>query len=463
MKVVIIGAGIGGLALAVACRRENLEVVVLERAPALEPRENVTRAECLVAKTQKLGAGIQVPPNAARVARQLGVLPALKEKGVVLDSIEYVRYTDGKVLYKMDKNYVRDSFRDTWLADLHQAFWDAAKEAGAELRLGSEMTSIDFQNSCVNLVGGEEVTGDVIVGADGTVGPHFCYVLRMADSAAGLYSRARDLILGRESPATETGDLAYRCTVPVEMLKGLNDQALSSLLEKKTATCWMGPDRHCVFYPLKGGKEYNLIMLRPDNLPKDVRRAPGDLNEMRSSFEGWDPRLTKLISCVPSVLKWKLSHHKELESWACESVVLLGDACHPTLPYQAQGAAMAVEDGAVLGKLLGLLNQSEVYKSQAPRRLSNMLKLYESLRKARTSNNVQGAISNRYTYHLLDGPEQEARDAWLASSRTTPPPDGQTLGDHEYLKTMLAFDCVTDSIEAFKEWERKLTKLARQL
>lgn len=124
---------------------------------------------------------------------------------------------------------------------------------------------------------------------------------------------------------------------------------------------------------------------------------------------------------------------------------------------------MAVEDGAVLGKLLGLLNQSEVYKSQAPRRLSNVLKLYESLRKARTSNNVQGAISNRYTYHLLDGPEQEARDAWLASSRTTPPPDGQTLGDHEYLETMLAFDCVTDSIEAFKEWERKLTKLARQL
>ena len=78
-------------------------------------RENVTRAECLVAKTQKLGAGIQVPPNAARVARQLGVLPALEEKGVVLDSIEYVRYTDGKVLYKMDKNYVRESFRDTWL------------------------------------------------------------------------------------------------------------------------------------------------------------------------------------------------------------------------------------------------------------------------------------------------------------------------------------------------------------
>ncbi|KAF4340669.1 salicylate hydroxylase [Fusarium beomiforme] len=434
MKVVIVGAGIGGLALAVACRRENLDVVVLERAPVLEP----------------LGAGIQVPPNAARVARKLGVLPALEEKGVILDSIEYVRYADGKVLYKMDKNYVLDSFKDTWLviarADLHQAFWDAAKNAGAELRLDSEMTEIDFQNSCVHLVGGEKVTGDVIVGAD------------------GLYSRARGQLLGRDSGPTETGDLAYRCTVPAEKLQELNDQTLNSLLEKKTATCWMGPDRHCVLYPLKGGKAFNLVMLRPDNLPKDVRRAPGDLNEMRSSFEGWDPRLTKLISCVPSVLKWKLSHHKELESWTRESVVLLGDACHPTLPYQAQGAAMAVEDGAVLGKLLGLLNQSELYKSRTKRRLTDVLKLYESLRKARTSSNVQGAISNRYTYHLQDGPEQEARDTWLSSPRTTPLPDGHTLGDHNYMRTMLAFDCVGDSIHAFKTWERnELTGLTGKL
>lgn len=78
-------------------------------------RESVTCAGCLVTKRKKLGAGIQVPPNAARVARQLGVLPALEEKGVALDSIEYVRYADGKAIYKLDKNYVWDSFRDTWL------------------------------------------------------------------------------------------------------------------------------------------------------------------------------------------------------------------------------------------------------------------------------------------------------------------------------------------------------------
>ncbi|KAF4443576.1 salicylate hydroxylase [Fusarium acutatum] len=425
MKVVIIGAGIGGLALAIACRRENLDVVVLERAPALEP----------------IGAGIQIPPNAARAARQLGVLPALKEKGVMVDSIEYVRYSNGNLLFGMDQKSITESFGDNWLViarpDYHQVLWDAAKDAGAELRLDSEMQKIDFQGSCVHLVGGEKVTGDVIVGAD------------------GLWSRSRDQLLDKDSPPAETGDLAYRCTIPAEDLQALNDEALNNLMQKKTATCWMGPDRHCVLYPLKGGKAFNLVLLRPDNLPKDVRRAPGDLGEMRRSFEGWDPRLTKMISRVTSVLKWKLCHHEELESWTRESVVLLGDACHPTLPYQAQGAAMAVEDGAVLGKLLGLLNQSQSRMTEFRNRVPEILKVYESLRKTRTSANVQGAVSNRHTYHLPDGPEQEARDTWISSPRSTPSSYIYTFADPEYLRTMLAFDCVADSIHAFKTWESK--------
>ncbi|KAF5242940.1 hypothetical protein FANTH_8436, partial [Fusarium anthophilum] len=428
MKVVIIGAGIGGLALAIACRRENLDVVVLERAPALEP----------------IGAGIQIPPNAARVARQLGVLSALKEKGVIVDSIEYVRYSNGKLLFGMDQKLIIDSFGDNWLViarpDYHQVLWDAAKDAGAELRLDSEMEKIDFQGSCVHLVGGEKVNGDVIVGAD------------------GLWSRARDQLLEKDSPPAETGDLAYRCTIPAEDLQALNDEALNELMEKKSATCWMGPGRHCVLYPLKGGKAFNLVLLRPDNLPKDVRRAPGDLSEMRRSFEGFDPRLTKMISRVTSVLKWKLCHHEELESWTRypqESVVLLGDACHPTLPYQAQGAAMAVEDGAVLGKLLGLLNQSQSHVTDFRSSVPEILKVYETLRKTRTSANVQGAVSNRHSYHLPDGPEQEARDHWVSSSRSTPSPYVYAFADPKYLQTMLAFDCVADSIRAFKTWENE--------
>ncbi|KAH7161940.1 hypothetical protein B0J13DRAFT_632650 [Dactylonectria estremocensis] len=426
MKVVIIGAGIGGLMCAIACRRENLDVVVVERTPALG----------------HIGAGIQVPPNAARVARQLGVLPKLIEKSVVVDSIQYVRYANGKLLYTIEGgSEVVRNFGDAWLViarpDYHRVLWDAAKDAGVDLRLGCEMVSIDLDDSSVRLVGGEKITGDVIVGAD------------------GLWSRSRNQLLGRDSQPTETGDLAYRATIPLEKLQALNDPYVNELINKKSVICWMGPGKHSVFYPLAGGKEYNLVLIRPDNLGKDMRQAPGDLGEMKASFDGWDERLTKMISCIPSVLKWKLCHHDELEFWTKGSVVLLGDACHPTLPYQAQGAAMAAEDGAVLGKLLGLLKRSGLCASRGTAFMSEVLKIYEGLRKARTTLNVQGAKSNQRAYHTPDGPLQEARDAWLLSSKNGPEASGLTFANWDYMRAMLGSDPVAESVQAFKDWETK--------
>lgn len=133
------------------------------------------------------------------------------------------------------------------------------------------------------------------------------------------------------------------------------------------------------------------------------------------------------------------------------SVALLGDACHPTLPYQAQGAAMAVEDGAVLGKLLGLLNASSV--PPEPSSVAEILRLYEGLRKHRTSLIVQGADSNRQVFHFPDGPLQESRDAWLSGKGPKLP--NFTFADHEYLTAMLHFDSVADCTQSFREWEKR--------
>lgn len=108
--------------------------------------------------------------------------------------------------------------------------------------------------------------------------------------STGLWSVSRNEILGRDSPAEETGDMAYRAVMNAEQLRALGDESLNVFLQKKSATCWMGPGRHCVLYPLDGGEQYNLVLIQPDDLDKSVRQAPGDLDKMRASFEGWDPR-----------------------------------------------------------------------------------------------------------------------------------------------------------------------------
>ncbi|KAH7232699.1 hypothetical protein B0J15DRAFT_409039 [Fusarium solani] len=426
MKVIIIGAGIGGLVCAIACRREGLSVTVLERTAALAP----------------VGAGIQIPPNAARVARHLRILEKLRAKSVLLDSIDYLRYENGQMLFSIDgANTILDKFGDIWTVigrpDYHDVLVNAAREAGVEIKLDSEVDTIDFNNTKIRTKRGETFEADVIVGAD------------------GLWSNSRNQLLGRASPPTESGDLAYRATISREQLLALDDPFINELIQEKSAKCWMGPDRHCVFYPLAGGEVFNLVLLRPDNLDKDVRQAPGDIDEMRACFEGWDQKLTRMISCISTVLKWKLCHHEELVTWTKGSVALLGDACHPTLPYQAQGAAMAVEDGAVLGKLLGLLDKSRLHDEK--NHIPEILKLYESLRKTRTTTNVQGANSNRVSYHLPDGPLQQERDASLSRGVRSLTGVRTHFADLEYLRSLLAFDAVGEATQAFERWQASQT------
>lgn len=194
---------------------------------------------------------------------------------------------------------------------------------------------------------------------------------------------------------------------------------------------------------------------RPDDLPKGTRTELGSLEEMRRAFEGWDPVLTTMISQLHSALKWKLCHHQELETWRKDSIALLGDSCHPTLPYQAQEAAMAVEDGAVFGHLLGKLQK---YDTQNNRRLNKkvlipeLLVLYEKLRKSRTAVNVQGAVQMRTFYHLSDGPLQEERDNLLQDLDLSSSSCKWNWGDAEYQKALMGFDSVADAAEQFDRW-----------
>ncbi|KAL2871176.1 putative salicylate hydroxylase [Aspergillus lucknowensis] len=429
MKTAIVGAGLGGLACAIACRREDLAVVVLERSPD----------GC------EIGAGIQIPPNGARILKELGLLHKLLEAGSVVQHVDFRRYDDGHLLRSMPfGDDIVEEFGVPWIIihrqDLHRVLLDEATRLGAEVRLNAEVTDVVFEGPEVLLAGGERVAGDVIIGAD------------------GLYSRVRDLVLGSPTVPQETGDLAYRATFKKEQLEALNDPKVEELCRKSAVTSWLGPGKHSIFYPVRGGEEFNLVLLRPDNLEKGARRVEGDVAEMRESYAGWDETLRKLISCVPSVNKWKLAHLPELPTWTKGTVALLGDACHPTLPYQAQGAAMAVEDGFAVGKLLGLLNEKNsrsdpaMPSQEATRQdIAAVLGIYEQVRKGRTARSVRAAIANRWIFHIPDGILQRLRDFVLGSAGMTRKSDWTWLFSWR-MKQTLYHDLPADCQRAFEAY-----------
>ncbi|KAF2167567.1 hypothetical protein M409DRAFT_22372 [Zasmidium cellare ATCC 36951] len=409
--VIIVGCGLGGLACAIACRREGLDVTVVEAAKELS----------------EVGAGIQLPPIALRIMDRFDLIPQLRRAGLQGQvKCRILRWEDGSLIgLRPEEDWSVQKFGYSWhtihRADYQRVLVEEAKRLGAKIRLNSAAASVDCPDISpkVYLESGEQLQGDVVTGAD------------------GLHSNTRTAVLGYVKNAKESGDLAYRIN------------------RDYRATYW-GPDSHIVMYPVKDGQLLNMVVIRPDDLPAEVARQPGDIAEMRKMFEYWDPCLRRLLDNVKVALKWKIWTMDPLETWTKGSVALLGDACHPTVPYAAAGAAMAVEDGAVIGRLLGLVKDSGVSKEKLP----GMLQLYETIRKERTTTTVATADANRDLYHMHDGVEQEKRDAffgdhdWWDERRTAP----YRFADFGFLHELFGFDAVEDAEEGFLMWEKDQQK-----
>jgi salicylate hydroxylase len=266
---------------------------------------------------------------------------------------------------------------------------ERCQELGIAIRLSSKVTSVDFSCAIVELDDGEEVVGDVVVCAD------------------GLWSSTRSQFLGKPSPAILTGDLAYRIVINTANLSGPDAPKLRKWIADSTVNFWIGPDTHVVAYTMRAGEMYNIVLLCPDNLPLEVTKTEGDLQEMKTLFEGWDPILRMFLNQVKGVAKWKLMHLDPLDTWASSDgrFLMVGDACHPMLPYLAQGANSSLEDGAVLGWLLGKVDMGE--KEEQLRKLASM---YQSLRKARGEGIARETFKQREDFHLVDGEVQMQRD-----------------------------------------------------
>ena len=278
-------------------------------------------------------------------------------------------------------------FLDLHRVDVQRALAARAKALGVTLRLGCRVADVDFDAASLVLESGERLAADLLVGAD------------------GLWSKCRERFLEQSAGCADvplpTGDLAYRIVLHAA---DIDDPELKSLVANPTVQFWIGPGAHVVAYSLRAGEMFNLVLLVPDTLPADVARQPASLDEMRALFRDWDPVLNRLLDQVKTVDKWKLMHRPELDSWVSRSgkFVFLGDACHPMLPYLAQGANSSIEDGAVLGFILAHHSLSTS--------LQSCLSLYERLRKKRGEAIVRETFAQRRDFHLPDGAAQEARD-----------------------------------------------------
>ncbi len=293
----------------------------------------------------------------------------------------------------MDDRY-QAPFWDLHRVDLQRAMVAKCKALGVEIQLDSRAVAVDFALAKVTIHDGRTVQGDVVLLAD------------------GLWSNIRSQFVGHDSSAILTGDLAYRIVINIDDMMGPDKAELEAFVASPTVDFWVGPYSHAVGYTMRSGKTYNLVFLCPDDLPEGVAKLPGDLHEMRALFDTWDPLLRKFLAQVREVSKWKLMWLNALEKWASTegTFFMAGDCCHPMLPYLAQGANSSLEDGAVLGYLLGQVRRAEM-ETQLPR----AAEMYQQLRMARGRQIQLETFRQRVDFHMPDGESQEKRDAKMVS------------------------------------------------
>jgi salicylate hydroxylase len=381
--ILIAGAGIGGLTAALALLQRGFDVDVFEQAHEL----------------RELGAGIQLGPNGSRILLALGLGPAMREVVAEPTAKEVRLWSTGEAwtLFDLGRDSLERFGAPYWMVhrgDFHGVLCQAVETAkpGA-VHLGCRAVACAERNDCavLDLEDGRCVEGDLVVGAD------------------GVHSRLRAHLFGTSEPRF-TGLLAWRGIVPMERLP--------AELTRPVGSNWHGPGGHVVTYPLRRGSLLNFVgVIERGDWRSDSWTEQGTRAECAADFAGWHPLVHAIIDNLDAAYKWALIGRAPMSAWSRGRATLLGDACHPTLPFLAQGAIMAMEDGVVLARCL------ERCPGDVPRALAR----YEALRIGRTIRVVQGSAANTGRFHnpILADPA-EAR-AYMA--REYPPGKGRTLYD----------------------------------
>lgn len=359
MQAIVTGAGIGGLTAALCLVRAGWQVSVLEQSPSLD----------------EVGAGIQISPNGSRVLDALGLTDQLLPHLFEPERIEMRWGLTGDSVFSIP---LKEQAEKRWGAPywhLHRAdlvdalFQELEAQSPDALQLGVAVSGYEQADHRVvaTLTNGEQVEADLLIGAD------------------GIHSAIRTQMLGADKPRF-TGNVAWRMTMPTAKL--------GALKPPPTACIWAGSKRHAVTYLVRGGELANLVaVVEQSDWQQESWTEQGSREDALNDFAGWHPVITEMIQQADVHYRWALFDREPLTRWVDGNVALLGDACHPMLPFLAQGAVMAIEDAWVLAESLKDCESTGMS-------LNEGLLRYQTVRLARTARVQREAAANQSRFHL---------------------------------------------------------------
>ena len=363
-KILIAGAGIGGLTAAASLLRKGFEVQVFEQAP----------------KLGEIGAGIQQSANSVRVLYDLGLKAELEKVAVRPRDYEFRRYDTGEILHTIPFSEVHEKnhgapYYHLHRADIHRILADKVLSLDPNcITLNAKATgfSEDANGVTLKLADDSSAHGDALVGSD------------------GIKSAIRTQIVG-ETKANYTGYVAWRLTVPREKLP-------KDIMELVGAV-WCGPKNHAVIYWLCSGNLLNFVGCPAHEAWEDESwNQVRPWEELKAAYAGWHPKVQAILDAVDHTqcYRWALNNRAPINNWSTARATLLGDAAHPTLPFLAQGAAMAIEDGAVLARAL-----------EGSDSVADGLQVYQRARMERTAKVVTESTAQAGIYQIADEAEMK--------------------------------------------------------
>lgn len=312
-RIAVVGAGPGGLAVAALLSRLDCDVAVYEQTPAFG----------------RVGAGINVSPNATRALAGMGLLGEMRKTACRPAGWTSRAWDSGDVLAYLPLGAEAEAayggpFLQMHRADFHRALVAAVSATGrVPIHHGRRLVGLDRCGDGVRLdfADGTGARADFVIGAD------------------GIHSRVRASLFGADE-LRFTGRVAYRGVVRADRC---------ARLVADDFTKWWGSDRHIVTYYVSGGTEiYYTTSLPEEEWQEESWSARGDVAGLREAMSGVHADVQSIIGVDHDTYKWALYDREPMPTWHDGSVVLIGDACHPMVPYMAQGAAMAMEDAVIL-------------------------------------------------------------------------------------------------------------------